>query len=323
MLKRTYDGQKACSVAQALEIIGERWTWLIIRDAFLGVSKFVEFEESLGIARNVLTDRLNRLVEEGIFERVLYQEGPARYEYRLTQKGSDLFTALNALRQWGDQYLSAKPMRLLRRQARQDTCHRSTRSRRSARSRRTRDRARTGARLPAPRPRHVIPHLCATSERLRSGARDARFGRAGAEGDTPASRQRSCPGAPVRASARCWDGRIGAVTRRERRERAGCSFPTDAGVRPVRRSRSLGTTPGACIELAQTSASPGRSRSLSGGSSRERASSASPSGASRRRGGPGIAHTRTSALSPVSYPPAPGARRHSIADSGRCDEPRP
>jgi DNA-binding HxlR family transcriptional regulator len=115
MLKRTYDGQKACSVAQALEIIGERWTWLIIRDAFLGVSKFVEFEESLGIARNVLTDRLNRLVEEGIFERVLYQEGPARYEYRLTQKGSDLFTALNALRQWGDQYLSAKPMRLLRR----------------------------------------------------------------------------------------------------------------------------------------------------------------------------------------------------------------
>ncbi len=115
MLKRNYDGQESCSVAQALEIIGERWTWLIIRDAFLGLTKFVEFEQSLGIARNVLTDRLNRLVEEGIFERVLYQERPARYEYRLTQKGSDLFTALNALRQWGDQYLSDKPMRLLRR----------------------------------------------------------------------------------------------------------------------------------------------------------------------------------------------------------------
>jgi DNA-binding HxlR family transcriptional regulator len=115
MLKRHYDGQESCSVAQALEIIGERWTWLIIRDAFLGLTRFIEFEQSLGIARNVLTDRLNRLVEEGIFERVLYQERPARYEYRLTQKGSDLFTALNALRQWGDQYLSDKPMRLLRR----------------------------------------------------------------------------------------------------------------------------------------------------------------------------------------------------------------
>jgi DNA-binding HxlR family transcriptional regulator len=117
MLKRNYDGQESCSVAQVLEIIGERWTWLIIRDAFLGLTKFLEFEQSLGIARNVLTDRLNRLVEEGIFERVLYQERPARYEYRLTQKGADLFTALNAIRQWGDQYLSPKPMRLLRRKA--------------------------------------------------------------------------------------------------------------------------------------------------------------------------------------------------------------
>jgi len=115
MLKRNYVGQEPCSIAQVLEIIGERWTWLIIRDAFLGITRFIDFEQSLGIARNVLTDRLNRLVEEGIFERVLYQERPARYEYRLTPKGSDLFTALNALRQWGDQYLSAKPMRLLRR----------------------------------------------------------------------------------------------------------------------------------------------------------------------------------------------------------------
>lgn len=96
MLKRDYEGQKSCSVARVLEIIGERWTWLIIRDAFLGLTKFDEFQESLGIARNVLTDRLNRLVDEGIFERVLYNERPARYEYRLTEKGSDLFTALNS-----------------------------------------------------------------------------------------------------------------------------------------------------------------------------------------------------------------------------------
>jgi DNA-binding HxlR family transcriptional regulator len=115
MLKRSYDGQEACSVAQVLEIIGERWTWLIIRDAFLGMTKFIDFEQSLGIARNVLTDRLNRLVDAGIFERVAYQERPVRYEYCLTPKGADLFTALNALRQWGDQYLTSKPMRLLRR----------------------------------------------------------------------------------------------------------------------------------------------------------------------------------------------------------------
>jgi DNA-binding HxlR family transcriptional regulator len=117
MLKRRYEGQESCSVAKALEIIGERWTWLIIRDAFLGLTKFDEFQESLGIARNVLTDRLSRLVEEGIFERVPYHERPPRYEYRLTEKGADLFTGLNALRQWGDKYLSPKPMRLLRRKS--------------------------------------------------------------------------------------------------------------------------------------------------------------------------------------------------------------
>jgi DNA-binding HxlR family transcriptional regulator len=86
----------------------------LIRDAFLGLSRFGAFRDSLGIAPNVLHERLGRLVEEGIFERALYSERPARYEYRLTQKGSDLFTALNALRQWGDQYLCEKPMRLLR-----------------------------------------------------------------------------------------------------------------------------------------------------------------------------------------------------------------
>ena len=115
MLKRHYEGQEACSVAQVLEIIGERLTLLIIRDAFLGLTRFDEFQESLGIARNVLADRLKRLVEAGIFERVPYAERPPRCDYVLTAKGRDLFTALNALRQWGDQHLSAKPMRLLRR----------------------------------------------------------------------------------------------------------------------------------------------------------------------------------------------------------------
>ena len=115
MLKREYEGQEPCSVARTLEVVGERWTWLIVRDAFLGMTRFGEFHQSLGIARNVLTDRLNRLVDDGVFERVRYSERPPRYEYRLTEQGRDLFTALNALRQWGDRHLSPKPMRLLRR----------------------------------------------------------------------------------------------------------------------------------------------------------------------------------------------------------------
>jgi DNA-binding HxlR family transcriptional regulator len=117
VLKRCYEGQEACSVAQALEIVGERWTWLIVRDAFLGLTRFAEFQRSLDIAPNVLSERLNRLVAEGVFERVPYSEHPVRHEYRLTAKGSDLFVALNALRQWGDTYLRPEPMRLLRRKS--------------------------------------------------------------------------------------------------------------------------------------------------------------------------------------------------------------
>jgi DNA-binding HxlR family transcriptional regulator len=116
VLGRDYDGQN-CSIARALEIVGERWTLLIVRDVFLGLRRFDELQENLGIARNVLTDRLNRLVEEGILERTPYSERPLRYEYRLTEKGLELRVALTALRQWGDKYLSEKPPRLLRRRS--------------------------------------------------------------------------------------------------------------------------------------------------------------------------------------------------------------
>ncbi|HEU5212431.1 MAG TPA: helix-turn-helix domain-containing protein [Gaiellaceae bacterium] len=116
MLKRDYDGQN-CSIARTLEIVGERWTLLIVRDAYLGRRRFDEFQESLGISRNVLAERLKRLVDDGILERVPYQEHPARYEYRLTQKGRDLRVALTALRQWGDTYISEKPPTLLRSKA--------------------------------------------------------------------------------------------------------------------------------------------------------------------------------------------------------------
>src|SRR4029077_15932416 len=101
--------------ARALEIVGERWTLLIIRDVLLGLHRFDELQESLGIARNVLTDRLNRLVNEGVLERVLYRERPERYEYQLTKKGLDLNIALTALRQWGDTSVSGTPPPPLRR----------------------------------------------------------------------------------------------------------------------------------------------------------------------------------------------------------------
>ena len=116
MLKRDYEGQN-CSIARALEVVGERWTLLIVRDAFLGLSRFEQFQESLGIARNVLTERLNRLVEEGILERVRYSERPERFEYRLTRKGRDLQIALTGLVQWGDKYVSDKPPRITRRKS--------------------------------------------------------------------------------------------------------------------------------------------------------------------------------------------------------------
>jgi DNA-binding HxlR family transcriptional regulator len=116
VLTRDYEGQN-CSIARALEVVGERWTLLIVRDAFLGVRRFDKFQQSLGIARNVLTDRLNRLVEEGILERARYSERPERFEYRLTAKGRELNIALTALRQWGDKHLSDRPPRMLRRKA--------------------------------------------------------------------------------------------------------------------------------------------------------------------------------------------------------------
>jgi DNA-binding HxlR family transcriptional regulator len=115
-LKREYQGQN-CSVARALEVVGERWTLLIVRDVALGLRRFDELLDSLGIASNVLTDRLNRLVAEGVLERVPYSERPERFEYRLTGKGAELGPAVLALMQWGDRYLSDKPPRIARRRS--------------------------------------------------------------------------------------------------------------------------------------------------------------------------------------------------------------
>ncbi|HEX2849247.1 MAG TPA: helix-turn-helix domain-containing protein [Acidimicrobiales bacterium] len=100
------DPQPDCSIARTLEIIGERWTMLILRDSFRGVRRFEDFQRDLGIARNILTDRLHKLVEAGILARRPYQSRPTRYEYRLTPKGIDLSPALVALMRWGDKWLA-------------------------------------------------------------------------------------------------------------------------------------------------------------------------------------------------------------------------
>ena len=91
-----------CSVAQCLEVVGEWWSMLIIRDAFLGVRRFDDFQKRLGISRNILNVRLTGLVEAGVLDRVPYQDRPVRHEYRLTDKGRDLWPVLTAMRQWGD-----------------------------------------------------------------------------------------------------------------------------------------------------------------------------------------------------------------------------
>jgi DNA-binding HxlR family transcriptional regulator len=93
-----------CSVARTVDVIGEWWTPLIVRDAFYGRRRFEDFQRSLGLARNVLAARLERLVETGIMERVRYQEHPPRDEYVLTEKGRDLFPVIAALLAWGDKW---------------------------------------------------------------------------------------------------------------------------------------------------------------------------------------------------------------------------
>ena len=93
-----------CSVAQCLEVVGEWWSILILRDAFLGVTRFDQFQERLGISRNILNQRLARLVEAGVLVKVPYSDHPLRHDYRLTDKGRDLWPVLTTIRQWGDKY---------------------------------------------------------------------------------------------------------------------------------------------------------------------------------------------------------------------------
>jgi DNA-binding HxlR family transcriptional regulator len=97
-----------CSIARTVAVLGERWTLVILREAFQGQRRFEDMQRGLGIARNILADRLHTLVEEGILERRPYQERPPRYEYRLTDKGRDLYPVMVSLMQWGDRHTTGE-----------------------------------------------------------------------------------------------------------------------------------------------------------------------------------------------------------------------
>jgi DNA-binding HxlR family transcriptional regulator len=103
MLNSRYPDQ-VCSVARSLEVVGERWSLLILRDAMFGVRRFEAFQMSLGIARNVLTDRLDHLVTEDVLARRPYGARQDRFDYELTEKGRGLAVAVLALMEWGDRY---------------------------------------------------------------------------------------------------------------------------------------------------------------------------------------------------------------------------
>ena len=103
MRRKTF-ARMNCSIARALELVGEWWTMLILREAFLGARRFHEFQANLGIARNILSARLKKLVARGILERTVAEGGGRRLEYRLTAKGRAFFPVLMALMQWGDRF---------------------------------------------------------------------------------------------------------------------------------------------------------------------------------------------------------------------------
>lgn len=106
-MQRTNFGDMACSIARTLDVMGEPWTPLVIRDVFVGMNRFEQIQHDLGISRKVLTERLNHLVEHGILERRPYDNRP-RYEYHLTDRGLELFDVLMAMVGWGDKWLAGK-----------------------------------------------------------------------------------------------------------------------------------------------------------------------------------------------------------------------
>ena len=105
-MKRTSFARWPCSVARTMDLLGDWWTPLVLREAFYGLRRFDEIQAGLGIARNTLADRLRRLVDEGLLEKVPYQADPVRYDYVLTEKGRDFFGVIAAMTAWGDRWLA-------------------------------------------------------------------------------------------------------------------------------------------------------------------------------------------------------------------------
>lgn len=99
-------GEMSCPIARSLSLMGDRWTLLIIRNSFMRTRRFDDFHKQLGITRHLLTERLNRLVEHRILAKVLYQEAPKRYEYKLTEKGLALYPVIMALTTWGNRWMN-------------------------------------------------------------------------------------------------------------------------------------------------------------------------------------------------------------------------
>jgi DNA-binding HxlR family transcriptional regulator len=107
-MRRTSFAHWPCSVARTMDLLGDWWTPLVLREAFYGIRRFDEFQQALGIARNTLVDRLRRLVDEGLLEKVPYQTEPVRHDYVLTEKGRDFWPVLAAMMSWGDRWLAGE-----------------------------------------------------------------------------------------------------------------------------------------------------------------------------------------------------------------------
>jgi DNA-binding HxlR family transcriptional regulator len=107
-MQRTQFGEMACSIARTMDVIGEPWSPLIVRNIFIGIGRFDQLQETLGISRKVLAERLRWLTETGVLERREYSSRPARYEYALTGKGLELFEVMMVMVRWGDKWLSGE-----------------------------------------------------------------------------------------------------------------------------------------------------------------------------------------------------------------------
>ncbi len=99
-------GRLDCTIARTLSVVGDRWTLLILRDVFLGMRRFEQFQSDLDISRHRLADRLAKLVKHGVLQRERYQQRPARFEYRLTEKGLELYGVIVTLAEWGDRHMA-------------------------------------------------------------------------------------------------------------------------------------------------------------------------------------------------------------------------